>query len=64
MSLIRIAQDAVGIEVNFNIFDLANFANFLVAGAIFGAITSGPLERILRLPAVSAASPAQTLTSE
>ena len=64
MSLIRIAQDAVGIEVNFNIFDLANFANFLVAGAIFGAITSGPLERILRLHAVSAASPAQTLTSE
>ena len=64
MSLIRIAQDAVGIEVNFNIFDLANFANFLLAGAIFGAITVVPLERILRLQPASAAAPAQTLTSE
>lgn len=64
MSLIRIAQDSVGIEMNFNIFDLANFANFLVAGAIFGAITSGPLERILRLQPITTASPAQTLTNE
>jgi hypothetical protein len=57
-------QDAVGIEVNFNIFDLANFANFLLAGAIFGAITVVPLERILQLQPASAAAPAQTLTSE
>jgi len=64
MSLIRIARDAVGIEVNFNVFDLANFANFLVAGALFGAITAVALERILRLEPASAASPEQTLTSE
>jgi len=64
MSLIRIAQDVVGFEVNFNLFDLGNFANFLLAGAFFGAITVVPLERILRLHPVSTTAPAQTLTNE
>jgi hypothetical protein len=64
MSLIRLAQNAVGIEVNFNTFTLANFINFLAAGAIFGAITVVPLERNLQLQPVTPASPAQTLTNE
>jgi hypothetical protein len=64
LSLFQRAGMAIGMDYDFNIFILANFVNYLAAGALFGAITSGPLERILRLHAVSAASPAQTLTSE
>jgi hypothetical protein len=62
--LFQRAVMAIGFDYDFNFFTLASFINYLAAGAIFGAITSGPLERILRLEPTSAASPAQTLTSE
>ena len=62
--LVRHAQDVIGIELNVDFFDLANFVNFLIAGAIFGAITVVPLERILRLQPVSSESPSSMLKTE
>lgn len=62
--LFQHAGDAIGLEYSFNIFTLGGFMNYLVAGAIFGAITAAPLERILRLQPVTTVSPARTLTSE
>jgi hypothetical protein len=56
MSLVQRAQDAIGFELNFDFFILANFVNFLGVGAIFGGITAGPLERILRLQPKSPAA--------
>jgi hypothetical protein len=61
--IVRHAPDVIGMELNLNFFDLANFVNFLIAGAIFGAITVVPLERILRLQlAVSSELPSPSLT--
>jgi len=64
MFVVGHAQDVIGFELNFDFFVLANFVNFFVAGAIFGGITAGPLERILRLQPVAAAATAQRLSSE
>lgn len=58
------AGNAIGFDYNFKIFTLANFVNCLAAGAVFGAMTAAPLERILRLQPVSPASTEQTLTNE
>jgi len=63
-SLIRVAQDAVGVEVPFNFFEFANFLNFLLAGVIFGAITVVPLERMLQLQPSQTESLTPGLTSE
>jgi hypothetical protein len=58
------AGNAIGFDYNFKIFTLANFVNCLAAGAVFGAMTAAPLERILRIQPVSPASTEQTLTNE
>jgi hypothetical protein len=60
----RQVPDLIGMELNFNFFEAANFVNFLITGAIFGAITVVPLERILRLQPSSTEPLAQTLARE
>ena len=62
ISLFQQASTAIGLEYSYGVYIVANVISDSAAGAIFGAITVAPLERILRIQPSVTESEAQKLT--